>query len=418
MMMQRTCFKRDMAFRDHLAAWPKIPYRDIIAFRRFADFLRQCQTAMQSMNSLNILNDDRENRKILAKLPDYLVTRWGGTVANWKQQGRGFPPFCEFQSFVGIKADIACDPITSFQSLKVESSKSSRNFTGSKVASSTFTTDGREMNKGTPSLDKCLLCTKGHNLENCFQFFSMSLQERKDYIRENNLCFACLSYGHKSFVCKRGKTCKICSRKHPTPLHGDVRSLSDSTSESKATHNTNSDVIESDTEVKATSVNTKTCLFNKTNSSEQCSLIVPVWISSKDEPGKEVLTYAMLDTQSDTSFILESTLENLGVEGSETRLSLSTMLANNKVINSQRVNGLQVRGYNCDEVITLPSVFSRHIIPANRDHIPTPYTAMRWEHLQCISQDLMPLGDCEVSLLIGYDCPQALAPLEVILYKW
>ena len=142
-----------------------------------------------------------------------------------------------------------------------------------------------------------------------------------------------------------------------------------------------------------------------------------MWISSKDEPGKEVLTYAMLDTQSDTSFILESTLENLGVEGSETRLSLSTMLAKNKIINSQRVNGLQVRGYNCDEVITLPSVYSRHIIPANRDHIPTPYTAMRWEHLQCISQDLMPLGDCEVGLLIGYDCSQALAPLEVILHE-
>ena len=251
------------AFKDRLDAWPKIPYRDGIALRRFPDFLRQCQTAMQSMNSLNILNDDRENRKMLAKLPDYLVTRWGCTVANWKQQGKGFPPFCEVQSFVGIEADIACDPITSFQSLKVESSRSSRNFTGSKVASSTFATDGREMNKGTPSLDKCALCTKVHNLENCFQFFSMFLQERKDYIREKNLCFACLSYGHKSFVCKRATTCKICSRKHPTPLHGDVRSLSDSTSESKATHNTNSDVIESDTEVKATSVNTKTCLFNK-----------------------------------------------------------------------------------------------------------------------------------------------------------
>ena len=57
----------------------------------------------------------------------------------------------------------------------------------------------------------------------------------------------------------------------------------------------------------------------------------------------------MHDTQSDTSFILEFTPENLEVEGSETRLSLSTMLAKNKIINSQRVNGLQVRAYNSDD---------------------------------------------------------------------
>ena len=71
------------AFRDKLENWPKIHSRDGIGLRRVGDFLKQCHTAMQSIGSLNILNDDRENRRLLAKLPDWLVTRWGGN-SSWQ----------------------------------------------------------------------------------------------------------------------------------------------------------------------------------------------------------------------------------------------------------------------------------------------------------------------------------------------
>ena len=41
--------------------------------RKFANFLKQCTTAMGYMRCLDVLNDDRENRKLLGKLPDWLV---------------------------------------------------------------------------------------------------------------------------------------------------------------------------------------------------------------------------------------------------------------------------------------------------------------------------------------------------------
>ena len=88
------------AFRDKLDAWPNITERDGSALRKFADFLRQCNTAMQTTKSLNILNDSRENKKLLCKLPDWLVTRWSRIVVEWKQKMRSFPPFKEFMNFV------------------------------------------------------------------------------------------------------------------------------------------------------------------------------------------------------------------------------------------------------------------------------------------------------------------------------
>ena len=59
------------AFGDKLDAWPKIPIRDGQALRKFTNFLRQCQMAMQTIGGLEILNDNREIRKLVMKVPDW-----------------------------------------------------------------------------------------------------------------------------------------------------------------------------------------------------------------------------------------------------------------------------------------------------------------------------------------------------------
>ena len=51
---------------------------------------------------------------------------------------------------------------------------------------------------------------------------------------------------------------------------------------------------------------------------------------------------------------------------------------------------------------------------ANRDHIPTPEMARKWPHLEVFAYELMPLSNCEVRLLIGYNCVRALAPRDII----
>lgn len=58
--------------------------------------------------------------------------------------------------------------------------------------------------------------------------------------------------------------------------------------------------------------------------------------------------------------------------------------------------------------------YSREFIPANRDHIPTPETAKAWPHLEHIADEIAPQQSCDVGLLIGYNCPQALVPRQVV----
>ena len=74
-------------------------------------------------------------------------------------------------------------------------------------------------------------------------------------------------------------------------------------------------------------------------------MIVPVYVSHNTFPQHEVLVYALLDTQSDSSFILKETADSLHVSGHKFNLKLSTMLSENAVIDSDRIEGLCVRGY-------------------------------------------------------------------------
>lgn len=68
------------AFRDKLDKWPKIASRDGPGLQKFSDFLRQCYTAMRSIGNQDVLNDSRENQKMLSRLPDWLVVRWGSAL--------------------------------------------------------------------------------------------------------------------------------------------------------------------------------------------------------------------------------------------------------------------------------------------------------------------------------------------------
>lgn len=57
------------------------------------------------------------------------------------------------------------------------------------------------------------------------------------------------------------------------------------------------------------------------------SSIVPVCVSSITEPQREVLTYALLDTHSDSTFILEDLVLKLSVVTKPMQLKLSKMTA-------------------------------------------------------------------------------------------
>lgn len=143
-------------------------------------------------------------------------------------------------------------------------------------------------------------------------------------------------------------------------------------------------------------------------------MIVPVWISSTTTPEKETLVYALLDTQSSNTFVDQGVREKMGAGLEPVNLKLTTMMGKDSIVQSERVSGLRVRGFSSQSFVNLPPAYTRDFIPLERSHISTPETTKKWKHQNGITQEMPELMECEVGLLIGYDCPRALAPNQVI----
>ena len=88
------------------------------------------------------------------------------------------------------------------------------------------------------------------------------------------------------------------------------------------------------------------------------SLIVPVWLHHKDSPKREIMTYALLDEASDTTFIKSEVLKNLGLKGPEVKLNLSTMLGRQE-IPVEKISGLAVETIDERVEIELPKTYDQ-----------------------------------------------------------
>ena len=407
------------AFRKKLDAWPHIAPFDSLGLRRYADFLVQCEKAMEKVGSLRVLNDDQENQKMSLKLPKWASTRWGRKVYQWKKEKCEFPPFSEFVKYVVMEADIVCDPVNCRQRKTEEESKGLRNKRDNRLPHGRSGTDpSRTLATRTKNDDSeeherwakiCVLCNGKHELESCLEYKKMDVKARKEFAKTKGLCFGCLGRGHLSRECKKRKKCGTCGKFHPTSLHGDYKNVPKETKQEEA-----------NTPLEEQTVHcTKSSDENSESQAQISSMIVPVWLRHRDNPEREVLVYALLDDQSDTTFVSQSALDNIGAKGPETQLSLSTMHADNEIIQSHRVDGLVIDDLQRGTQIKLPRTFTCTSIPARRSQIPRPEMADKWPHLANVASDIAVYHhDVEVALLIGANCPQAIMPRQVIPGRW
>lgn len=405
------------AFRDKLDAWPKISSKGSVELQEFADFLRSCKAAMSQVRGLEVLNDCNENQKMLAKLPDWLTSRWNRKVTEAQENDQTFPNFSQFVEFLSREAKIACNPITSLHALKPSENERTRPSKNRSHGARVLATNS----DAKPATTSCVYCEKaGHSLQKCRKFISEPIAERLKFVQEKRLCFGCLKSGHRSKDCERREKCDTCEKRHPTCLHDNrtkeerTPNKTNKTKNSDRTNQGNGDCSQDNNNNTITQSEATSNRVMQNVKDTHTSSIVPVWVSSASRPEREVLVYALLDTQSDTTFILEETARALHTKTEPVQLKLTTMSSRNTVVSCNKLSGLQVRGFYSNKIICLPVTYARDFIPANRDHIPTPDTAKAWPHLEHIADEIAPLQSCDVGLLIGYNCPQALVPRQVV----
>ena len=367
------------SFKQKLRDWPKIHNDDSVGLRSFSDYLHTVEVAKRGIHSLRFLDDELENRMLLLKLPDWCRTRWARKVAEEKTKFLNYPKFEKFVEFVKIESEIANDPITSASSS--HESHTQRHSFKSKVTNSIST-------KGSQS---CLECGGSHSLQKCDKFIGKSYDDRVAFIKENRICFGCLRQGHVSKFCRNRLKCDTCNGNHSTLLH--IPDQLDGSKSSKVISNA----------------------MSTRSSNKMSSMVVPVWLSNSKSSNPPRLVYALLDSQSDQSFILDQTLDAFGIESKPVDLSISTTTGLNQSTSSRTCSDFVIRGHNLNEVVELPALCSRPFIPHNKEHFPSREFCGQHPHLEKISSNIYSFSNVEVGLLIGFDCPRALCPLDSII---
>jgi len=134
-------------------------------------------------------------------------------------------------------------------------------------------------------------------------------------------------------------------------------------------------------------------------------------------PERQVVIYALLNPVSNGTFIQESKIEELQVNGIETQLKLNTMHGS-EVVLARRVSGLSIERMDGEVHIELPKAYSRNKIPSKREEIPRPESAATWQHLSHLANKIYPhQEELQVGLLIGSNCPNAIKLKQVIPAK-
>jgi hypothetical protein len=196
-------------FRDKIDTWPKVGDGNYAALLQFADFLQQALFATSEIPSLDILNDCRENKKMLEKLPNWLTRKWKKTVANHTDLGK-YPTFENFVNFLERESNIVNNPV--FAPARSAPSQQPR-----KAHTHHTTSEAK-------SREVCTYCEREHHqINNCRKFGATTPAERRDFIMRKGICFGCLKLGHVAKNCPKKDTCAKCSKKHPTPLCPDSR---------------------------------------------------------------------------------------------------------------------------------------------------------------------------------------------------
>ena len=147
-------------------------------------------------------------------------------------------------------------------------------------------------------------------------------------------------------------------------------------------------------------------------------MIVPVRVRPVGKPSKDVLQYAVLDEQSNVSFVSKNLCVKLVVSKPSIQLLLITVQERNSLIESTIIEKFDVLDYNKEHVAQLPMIFQRNSVPASASQIPRPEAVRKWDHLKRVVDEIVPYDPgVEISLLFGNNCSRIVRPREVVAGK-
>lgn len=131
----------------------------------------------------------------------------------------------------------------------------------------------------------------GHYLQDCNEFKKLAVEKRRDFVKQNNICFLCLRKGHQTKVCRNKNSlpkCSKCNKNHADILH--------------------SDNVQNTAPVAGSQVEEVRCI-------QTCDVLLKIALVLLKGPTKTMIVPAFFDDGSTATMIDEDLANDLGLEG-------------------------------------------------------------------------------------------------------
>ena len=267
----------------------------------------------------------------------------------------------------------------------------------------------------------CPIDNEKHHLGKCPDFLKKLVQERINFVRSSNLCFNCLSPRHKVEDCKSTLRCQVtnCGKRHHTSLRRENQGpASTSTKPGHSNHKNTpiQKIASSDTkfaENKASEFEPTTAFDTSTKFKHQAaSRLQTVPIRVHGDQGF-VDCYALIDTCSTASYILNRTVNTLSIQPKRTIELQLTSIYEQSLLQAG-IASLKIGTSNSKRplftLINVQAVDSMKLRPPDVKRLNA--ICQTFTHLNHVSSPCLP--DKSVHLLLGIDAFQYIATREIL----
>ena len=384
-----------------VADGPHIKQDDVFGLDRLLVNMESCFLTLKEWNAMDRLNSPETLSKILDRLPSRLQHQFNEKCAELYslQQEPSFEKlmrFIESRVIMG-ESRLGKKLLSKTKKPDPQVTHISKTSASQKTQISSVSTQGYSR-AGLPGqrqdVLECTMCKGDHHLAKCQSFVDKSINEKKQFIVDNRLCYNCLQSGHTVRDCRsRRYTAINCGRKHHTLIHpSNSQEAQESDRPSSAS---------SQTETQAYSLNA-TSPVTGGNKVRLKVLPVKVWNWNQSEMVQE---YAFLDEESDTTMCTLELANKLSVKGSDTLVSIRTVNGLTQMKGkyvSFTLQGMSSSEHYWPRIIDLPRVLAVNSLPASLTNcIPNEKDMRCVNHLRNVM--IPDLAHQKVQLLIGAD---------------
>ena len=205
------------AYVDRVINGAPIRAEDGSALQKFSILLTSCRNTLKEIGYLNRLENPDSLRKIVERLPYALRLKWRELVDTISQKEKRDPNLKDISEFVEARSRVTNHPI--FGKVQTEQRPPFSNLKHKnrpRKDANSFAAQGQDQhppqrpgNKEERKKLKCPSCNRNHWLSQCYEFKTLSLNNRYQFVRANKLCVNCLVAGHFVQDCPKQSFCRI-----------------------------------------------------------------------------------------------------------------------------------------------------------------------------------------------------------------